>query len=232
MTACAPSPCVHALRWQPLQPAHLDAMYVLHLRSMAGLDARAVKPESRDFFAGLLHGRGRVLGAWHGPALIAYGVLQHELTADDQPQALLGLPLAHAVLKLAGAAVEPRWRGQQLQRELVERRLAWAGQQPVFATAAPCNPASWRSLLAGGLSVRALQYRYGGLARYLLAHVPDAPPFVPDPAQAQELGPDALPAQQALLQQGWRGLRPGTRAPGHLCLQPAAAKAAPAGQTT
>lgn len=229
MTAGTLCPSVHGLRWEPLQPAHLDAMHALHLCSMAGLDAHAVKPESRGFFAGLLRGQGRVLGAWHGPTLVAYGVLQHALSDDDQPQALLGLPPGQAVLKLAGAAVAPDWRGQRLQRQLVERRLAWAGRLPVFATAAPCNPASWRNLLAGGLSVRGLQYRYGGLARYLLARVPDAPPFVADPVRAQELGPHELAAQQALLQQGWRGLRPGTCAPDHLCLQPAAP---PTGQAT
>lgn len=216
LPSCAP---LSALRWDPLLPRHLDAMQALHLRSMAGLPAGAVKPETRDFLDSLLRGRARVLGAWHAGELVAYGVLQHALAPEDQPQALLGLPSTQAVFKLAGAAVDARWRGHRLQRLLIERRLDWADGLPVFATAAPCNPASWRSLLACGLSVRSLQHRYGGLARYLLAHVPGALPFAADPARVQELGPQALPAQQALLQQGWRGLRPGIRCPDHLYLQ-------------
>ena len=67
--------------------------------------------------------------------------------------------------------------------------------------------------------VRALQYRYGGHARYLLARVPRE--LAPD-APARELPLDDLPGQEALLARGWRGIAPG-QAPGSLRL------AAPAG---
>ncbi|MCK9516899.1 MAG: GNAT family N-acetyltransferase [Ottowia sp.] len=217
-----PAP-VAALRWRCLQPTDLDGMEALHRASLAGFRPEAVKPETRDFLASLLQGRGRVLGAWRGDELVAYGVLQHVLSAEDRIQALLGLAPGAPLLKLAGAAVAPALRGQQLQRELIARRLAWADGRAVFATAAPCNPASWHNLLACGFSVRALQERYGGYARYLLARVPGEH-FAGDPARGCELGPDALERQRELLAQGWRGV--GAGGSGQLlCLQPPVASA-------
>lgn len=209
------NPPLDGLQWRLLQPHDLSAMHGLHLRSIAGMAAPIVKPESREFLYGLLHGRGRVIGAWQGDALVAYGVLQHDLQAHDDPRALLGLGAAHAVYKLAGAAVEPQWRGQGLQRRLIRRRMELAAGAALFATAAPGNLPSWHNLLDCGFCVRALQYRYGGHARYLLAYLPHAAsPAVQD---GRELGMDDLAGQQALLAQGWRGTALGS-APGSLRL--------------
>ena len=207
-----------ALQWRALHPEHLSAMHELHLLSIAGMAVQVVKPETIEFLHSLLRGRGRVIGAWQDEALIAYGVLQYELLAEDEPRALLGLAADHPIAKLAGAAVAPAWRGQGLQRQLIERRLAWAGGAALFATAAPGNVPSWHNLLACGFAVRALQYRYGGHPRYLLARVPDAR-VEPTHAHAQELAPDRLPLQQQLLDRGWRGIAPG-RAPGSLRVVP------------
>ena len=78
-----PSPSLSpaALDWRPLRPEDLPAMHALHLCSIAGMAAQTVKPETREFLHGLLQGRGRVIGAWQGGALAAYGVLQHDLLA-------------------------------------------------------------------------------------------------------------------------------------------------------
>lgn len=208
------------LDWRTLQPADLEAMHALHLESVVGMAPQAVKPETRAFLRSLLEGRGRVLGGWASDRLVAYGVLQHDLLPEDAPRELLGLAPGAGLCKLAGAAVHPAWRGAGLQRWLIEQRMALAGDCAVFATAAPCNLPSWHNLLAGGLMVRALQYRYGGHARYVLAHVP-GDSFSGEGMQGCELGLDALDLQQQLLAQGWRGVRPGA-APDRLCLVPAA----------
>ena len=221
-----PPPDASALQWRLLRPDDLAAMHALHLLSIAGMAAPTVKPESREFLHGLLHGRGRVIGAWHGAELAAYGVLQHDLLAHDDPRSLLGLHAAHALCKLAGAAVLPQWRGLGLQRSLIRRRMALAaelageaaGGVALFATAAPANLPSWHNLLACGFCVRALQYRYGGHARYLLAHLPREAGAAQAPG-GRELGMGELACQQAWLAQGWRGMAPGA-APGSLRLVP------------
>ncbi|MDR0216033.1 MAG: hypothetical protein LBJ15_18845 [Comamonas sp.] len=210
-----PAPDASHLRWHLLQVADLQAMHELHLLSIAGMAAQAVKPETRDFMLSLLQGRGRVIGAWHENTLVAYGVLQHDLLAHDDPRSLLGLAAAQPVCKLAGAAVDPGWRGQGLQRELIRRRMDCAPHDAaLFATAAPCNLPSWHNLLACGFAVRALQYLYGGHARYLLAMVPQERAALqrPEAEVCVELGNGELPQQQALLMQGWRGMVAGMTA--------------------
>ena len=174
MSAAPPHP-LEALNWRLLQPADLDAMEALHHLSIAGMPAQLVKPESREFLAGLLHGRGRVISAWTDAQLVAYGVLQHDLLAEDDPRAPLGLAPDHPIAKLAGAAVTPEWRGQHLQRTLIAQRMALADSRAVlFATAAPGNTASVENLQACGFAIRSLENRYGGLHRYLLAYDPAA----------------------------------------------------------
>ena len=166
---------VPTLDWRLLQPADLDTMEALHRLSIAGMAAQLVKPESRDFLASLLHGRGRVIGAWAGTQLVAYGVLQHDLLPEYDPRPHLHLAPDHPVAKLAGAAVDPDWRGQGLQRALIAQRMALADSHTVlFATASPDNIASCHNLQACGFTVRALEHRYGGLPRYLLAYDPAA----------------------------------------------------------
>lgn len=199
------------LDWRQLGPADLGAMESLHHHSIAGMPAQLVKPESHEFLASLLLGRGQVIGALAGPQLVAYGVLQHDLLPEDNPRPHLGLAPDRFVAKLAGAAVAPSWRGQGLQRSLIARRMARAdGSAVLFATASPGNHPSWRSLLACGFAVRALEYRYGGLPRYLLAYDPAAPAPAHDGASAQDIDSSALAHQRFLLNAGWQGVAPGT----------------------
>ena len=165
-----------ALDWHWLQPSDLDAMEALHHLGRAGMSAQLVKPESRDFLASLLHGRGQVIGACADGQLVAYGALLHDLLPSDDPRPLLHLAPERTLAKLAGACVAPHWRGQHLQRALITQRMARADSRAVlFVTAAPGNYASWRNLLACGFAVRALEVCYGGLTRYLLAYDPAAP---------------------------------------------------------
>lgn len=225
MSTCAhtSSPALTTLEWRLLQPHDLQSMYALHLCSIQGMAVHMVKPESRDFLDSLLQGRARVIGAWQAHTLVAYGVLQHDLGAGDDPRALLALKQETPLFKLAGAAVAPAWRGQGLQRQLIARRMALAGPDAaLFATAAPDNQASWRSLLSCGFAVRALQYRYGGHARYLLARVPETSSLsgAPQPMgqrALQEVSLSDLARQEALLARGWRGIAPGQE-PGSLHL--------------
>jgi hypothetical protein len=200
-----------ALVWRRLGPPDLQAVEALHRRSIAGLGPAVVKAEHPGFFAGILESRGLVTGVCHGDALVAYGVLQHDLLPEDDPRRLLGLGDDIPVRKLAGAAVDPGWQGGGLHRALAQHRIELAGAEAViYATSAPGNPASWRSLLASGLVVRALAPHYGGHLRYVMARVPD--PL--DPACRALDEPDLevpdtdLERQARLLAEGWRGMAP------------------------
>lgn len=215
-----------ALHWRALQPGDLDAVQALHQLSIAGMTPQLVKPESRAFLASLLNGRGRVFGGLAGDQLVAYGVLQHDLLAQDDPRTLFGFKPDRRAAKLAGAAVAPGWRGQGLQRLLIAKRMACVDHGTLlFATAAPGNYASWHSLLACGFAVRALEQRYGGLARYLLLYDPLAPRPVGSTALAEQQETGSLELQQALLHAGWQGVAPGNAAHTLRLVAPAGAPA-------
>ena len=212
-----PSQELCCLHWRLLAPADLEAMWQLHLLSMDGLLPEVVKTENLAFFTNLLQGQGQVISAWAQDELIAYGVLQHELEPEDQlPEALrlTGRPL----IKLAGAAVAPAWRGQGLQRQLIERRLAIAPPQAqLYATASPLNAPSWSNLLRQRFHIRALVLRYGGLARYLMLQSPLEQPCPPGPSI--ELPATDFALQQRYLQQNWAGIAPAAQ-PSHICYAP------------
>lgn len=198
-----------ALSWRALGPSDLDAVYALHRQAIGeAIRPEVVKPETRDFFAGILGGRGRMVGvfadtAGAGAELVAYGVLQRVLPAYDDPRPYIGAPAEAPVAKLAGASVAPAHRGQKLQRALIAARVGLA--QPgdiLFATSAPANPASWINLLSEGFAIRALVPYYGGHLRYLM--VRDGTDVTP--RDTRLMSPADAEGQMALLKAGWRGV--------------------------
>lgn len=208
----AAAPALQTLQWRWLQPADLGAVEALHHHSIAGMPEPLVKIESHDFLASVLQGRGQVIGALSGDELVAYGLLLHQLLPSDDPRPELHLPPQQPLAKLAGASVAPRWRGQRLQHQLIQRRMARADSGAVlFVTAAPGNYASWRSLLACGFSVRALGRCYGGFSRYLLAYDPARPALASVNASTVFADIDCLDLvrQQRLVDAGWHGIAPG-----------------------
>lgn len=203
------------LVWRLLGPPDVDAVDALHRDAVRGMGVHAVKLEEKSFFLSLLSGRGRILGLERGSELVAYGVLQHDLKAEDDPCEGLGLSPGTSVVKLAGAAVGYDWRGAGLQRLLIEARVGLAGDAGViFSTAAPANQPSWSSLLACGLAVRALLYRYGGHPRFLMARVDaglnGASPDLGHPGELLDCAD--LARQTQCLEQGWWGIAAGPRA--------------------
>ncbi len=203
------APLPQGLAIRPLAVSDLEAVDALHRRSISGLGADIVKPEEKKFFEELLDGRGRLVGVEDDDLLVAYAVLQHELHADDNPREQLGVLPGTPLFKLAGSGVDHRYRGMGLQRFLIEERIALAGDRALtFATAAPLNYASWINLLSCGLTVRALQYRYGGYPRFLMARSGAALLYgLPDNDHpGVEIASDDLGRQSELLSKGWRGM--------------------------
>lgn len=197
---------------EALGPADAGPVYALHLAAIADIaDRTTVKPEEPAFFEGLLAGRGTILGVREAGRLIAYGVLQHDLAAGDDPRDLLGLAADARVAKLAGVGVAPDRRGHGLQRRLTRARVALAAEQGfghLFATAAPANPVSWGNLMSEGFAIGALVVKYGGLRRFLLHRRPE-----PRPPARQWIAADDLAGVAAALSDGLAGVafcrRPG-----------------------
>ncbi len=210
-------PGIENLRWRDLQASDLDLVETLHRAVMAGLGPDVVKPETRAFLADMLGARGNMIGAFDGAALVAYGVLQHDIPPYDDPRREIGLPLDAPLMKLAGASVAPAYRGRSLQREMIAARVSLALQMstvaaPVlFATSAPANRASWTNLLAEGFTIRAIKPYYGGYLRYVMVRNTEAMEL----ESAMSVDPSALPEQAALIADGWRGveLRQGPAGP-------------------
>jgi ribosomal protein S18 acetylase RimI-like enzyme len=200
----APAPAGPALAWRALGPADVAAVDALHRSALATLaDPAWVRPEETAFFARLLGPDGFGLGVEAEGRLVAYGLVQLRLEPADAAALPWPDAAARPAAKLAGAAVDPAWRGRGLQAALARERLARGRARGIarfFATAAPGNVASWASLLHAGLQVAALGPRYGGLMRYLLV----ADDRRPTGAAAVVPLADAA-GQQARLGLGWRG---------------------------
>lgn len=198
------------LCWRRLGPADRDRIFALHLRAIQGMGPDQVRPESLEFFEALLDGAGRIIGACDPDgALVAYGVLQDGPDPGTRPDLWLGWPFDARIQKLAGSSVAAEYRGQRLQRELIRRRVALADPGAyLYATAAPSNPASWRSLLGEGFEIRRLRRVYQDTLRYLLARRagPRAEPAAPAAGDgALRLEGLSLDEQDRLLSCGWRG---------------------------
>ncbi|MGX5658549.1 hypothetical protein ACWKWV_02360 [Castellaniella ginsengisoli] len=198
------------LQWGALGPEDLDRIVDLHARAIRGMSPDQVKPERPEFFAGLLRGAGRIIGAC-APAgdLVAYGVLQDGPDPGTRPDLWLGWPADARIQKLAGSSVAEAYRGRRLQCELIRRRVELAAPDAyLYATAAPSNPASWRSLLREGFEILRLRRVYQDSLRYILARpVRSAAASFAPMAQDAARPLDALPLdeQDRLLSQGWRG---------------------------
>lgn len=193
-----------ALTWRTLEPADLNAIYALHRQAIGeAVRPEVVKPETKDFFAGILAGRGQMKGVFHDGALVAYGVLQTELPAYDDPRPYIGAAPDAPVAKLAGASVAPSFRGRGLQRALIAARVGLLYQTHIlFATSAPANQPSWMNLLAEGFSIRALVPYYGGHLRYVM--VRDGTQV--EPRREEQLAAGDVERQIACLTAGWRGV--------------------------
>jgi hypothetical protein len=77
-------PARDGLDWRRLGPADLAAVVALHRGALARLaDPAWVRPEVPDFFAAVLGDAGFGLGIETDGRLIAYGLVQTRLEAED-----------------------------------------------------------------------------------------------------------------------------------------------------
>lgn len=196
-------------RYADLSQLDLDAIYALHLKATDAVGRPdLIKPESRDFFARILAGGGRMSGVFRDDVLVAYGVLQLDLPPSEDARPLLGLSAADSLAKLAGASVLPDAWGGGIHDVLIEIRIDQARRldiQHLYSTAAPGNSRSWENLLAAGFAVRAIIEKYGGHARYILHR--DISANKVQEGQGAWCAADDVERQRSLIAEGRAGSR-------------------------
>lgn len=205
------APTGSGLEWGELAPADLPTVVALHHAALADLPRQGiVNPEKPEYFESVLAGDGHILGVRSSGRLVAYGILQCRIAADDGAWQELGLPVGGPLAKASGCAVASAQRGHGLHRELTRRRILMAeakGITDLYATSAPANYPSWRNLLANDFEIVAVKLKYQGLLRYILHRSGSRRGAVSSrsPAPVRWLAVDDVAEQQALLETGCRG---------------------------
>jgi len=125
------------------------------------------------FFHDCIRDRGCVVGALHGERVIAYAALYRPRPGEENYGRDLQLPEAELDLvgHLAGSAVDPDYRGNGLQRRLVELRTEFArdsGVRHMCGEVLPQNVISIANHLAKGFFLKADKIDKVGLVCYVL----------------------------------------------------------------
>ena len=153
-------------------PADADAFYALQN------EVRAAMPHPEQFVPDTLENiadylrTGVCIGAWQQGRLGAYLILRLCGQSDENYAAFLGVPQSQWQhwANADSAVVHPDWRGNGLQRKLLEAALPLVrpGIVGIGATVSPENQYSLNNALASGFTIAARREMYGGYDRYLL----------------------------------------------------------------
>ena len=112
------------------------------------------------------------IGVWQGSRLGAYLTFHYCGQSPHNYAAFLGVPQAEWPhwANADSAVVHPDWRGNGLQRKLLEAALPLLrpGIVGIGATVSPENQYSLNNALACGFTIAARREMYGGYDRYLL----------------------------------------------------------------
>lgn len=116
---------------------------------------------------------GLCIGVWQGERLGAYLTLRFCGEDAHNYAAFLGVPQAEWPhwANADSAVVHPDWRGNGLQRRMLEAAIPLLPPEitAIGATVSPDNAFSLHNALAAGFSIVTRREMYGGYDRYLLA---------------------------------------------------------------
>ena len=143
-------------------PADADAFYALQNEVRAAMLENIAAYLTDDL----------CLGVYDGPRLGAYFILRYCGQSEHNYAAFLGVPKSEwdHWANADSAIVHPDWRGNGLQRKLLEAAmpLLRPGIVGIGATVSPENQYSLNNALASGFTIAARREMYGGYDRYLL----------------------------------------------------------------
>lgn len=141
-------------------------------------EVRAAMPHPEQFVPDTLENLGRYvaqdlcIGAWQGERLGAYFILRYCGMEESNYARVLGVPREQwpQWANADSVVVQPDWRGNGLQRRLVQAALQWLRPEIVGigATVSPDNAYSLRNALASGFTIACRREMYGGYDRYVL----------------------------------------------------------------
>lgn len=153
-------------------PAEAPAVFALQN------EVRAAMPHPEQFVPDTLENiavylrTGVCIGAWQQGRLGAYLILRLCGQSDENYAAFLGVPQSQWQhwANADSAVVHPDWRGNGLQRAMLEAALPLLPPQITHlgATVSPDNSHSLHNAQAGGFVIRCRREMYGGYDRYLL----------------------------------------------------------------
>lgn len=142
-------------------------------------EVRAAMPHPEQFVPDTLENIARYLkedlciGGWDGGRLGAYFILRYCGQDAHNYAAFMGIPREEwdGWANADSAIVHPGYRGNGLQRKLLEAALARLrpGIVGIGATVSPENQYSLNNALASGFEIVCRREMYGGYDRYLLA---------------------------------------------------------------
>ena len=156
-------------------PADAAAVYALQNEVRAAMPhPEQFVPDTRENITAYL-AHNLCLGVFDGERLGAYFILRYCGQNEHNYAAFLGVPQAEwdHWANADSAVVHPDWRGNGLQRKLLEAALPLLrpGIVGIGATVSPENQYSLRNALACGFTIAARREMYGGYDRYLLKKV-------------------------------------------------------------
>lgn len=153
-------------------PEEADAFYALQN------EVRAAMPHPEQFVPDTWEGirsyltKDLCLGVFDGERLGAFFILRYCGQDAHNYAAVLGIPQAEWEhwANADSAVVHPDWRGNGLQRKLLEAALPLLrpGIVGIGATVSPENQYSLNNALACGFTIAARREMYGGYDRYVL----------------------------------------------------------------
>lgn len=158
----------------PLAHRQIADLLELQRKATAPLPEEMVQCDSEDFYAGVLDGRGRILGLFDDKALLACSVISwpppgspDNLGVDiclDEKQ------LAY-VANLEAAYVLPALQGRGIARILSGMQLDYAammGMRHALSTVSPANFYSLKNLFSLGFRIRQIAIKYDKKLRYVM----------------------------------------------------------------
>ena len=153
-------------------PAERDALLAMQDKVLKALpDPDYYIPNQPDELADNIANH-LVIGVWTGDTPIAMGIVRYDGSNGHNYASYLDVPASDLPLwaNADTTIVDPEWRGNQLQKKLLDTMILWRRPEMVGmgCTVSPKNSFSLHNVEAAGFSVHTRREMYGGHDRYLM----------------------------------------------------------------